>query len=446
MNLRKSLLCLWIICSFGVKAHSQEPVTDVIRLMERVDRIEKHSLWPGFHPKEIPTAVFDGVNTYLFRHPSPPDEFRLLEGVKDVYVFNGQHSQVRGNSRVQIGGIWTATSVPRTHSRLTGEKYSLQNLAGIVIHEQFHVYQKLKHADWRPNDGYLFNYPIDTPEMLDLRTMEVEAFRRAASAESLEEASGWAREALMWRDKRHSLLEDALAQYEGELQRFEGLADYIECISGDKDLRQIPVDPGFAPGAIRHMGYILGRWMASILDKLKPNWKIVMESGQAEYLHNILGKALLPSDPTFAFSEEERGFFFEKAKEEVENRKAEVRRLEKEFDSQPGFRVEVVAENNPLGLRMFFADRTEALSERKLLHYFLLMLRNEKGSISIRDLKSITQSDGSTNVTKLTIAGIAEKPVIENREGKIKMSAKGIQAEFSGAEVRESPNAIKIVL
>jgi hypothetical protein len=446
MKLGKNLFCLLIIFSFGIKAHSQEPVTDVVRLMEMVDRVEKHSLWPGFHPKEIPTAVFDGVDTYLFRHPSPPDGFKLFEGMKDVSVFKGQHGQVRGNGRVQIGGIWTATFVPRTHSRLTGEKYSLQNLAGIVIHEQFHVFQRLKHADWRPNDGHLFNYPMDTPEMLALRKMEVEAFRRAVSAERPEEVSGWASEALMWRNKRHHLLEGALALYEGELQRFEGLADYIECISGEKDIRQLPVDPGFAPGAIRHLGYIAGRWMASVLDKLKPDWKTVMESGQAEYLHDILEKTLSPSEPTFALTEEEREFFFEKAKEEVENRRAEIRVLKMELDSQPGFRIEVVAENNPLRLRMFFADRTEALSEGELLHHSLLMVGNEKASISIRNLKSITQSDGSTNVTGLTIAGIAEKPVIENRDGKIKVSAKGIQAEFSGVEVRESPNAIKIVL
>jgi hypothetical protein len=446
MKLRKNLFCLLVICFFGMKAHSQVPVTDVVRLMEMVDQVEKHSLWPGFHPQEIPTAVFDGVSTYLFRHPSPPDGFSLFEGMKDVYVFKGQHGQVRGNSRVQIGGIWTATCVPRTHSRLTGKKYSLQNLAGIVIHEQFHVFQRLKHADWRPNDGHLFNYPMDTPEMLALRTMEIEAFRRAVCAEGPGEVSGWAREALMWRDKRHHLLEDALAQYEGELQRFEGLADYVECITGDKDMKQLPVDPGFAPGAIRHLGYIAGRWMASILDKLQPDWKTVMESGQAEYLHDILEKALSPPEPMFAFTAEEREVFFEKAKEEVENRRAETRALKMEFDSQPGFRIEIVAENNPLRLRMFFADRTEALSERKLLHHSLLMVGNERASISIRNLKSITQSDGSTNVIGLTIAGIAEKPVIENRDGKIKVSAKGIQAEFSGAEVRESPNAIKIVL
>jgi hypothetical protein len=414
--------------------------------MEMVDRVEKHSLWPGFYPKEIPTAVFDGVNTYLFRHPSPPDGFEPFEGRDDVYIFGGQYSQVRGNSRVQIGGTWTATCVPRTHSRLTGEKYSLQNLAGIVIHEQFHVFQRLKHEDWRPNDGYLFNYPMDTPEMLALRRMETEAFRRAVVAQSQRETSDWACEALKWRAARYRLLDDALVQYEGELQRFEGLADYIECVAGGKDLDRIPVDPGFAPGAIRHMGYLIGRWTAAILDALKPGWKEIMELGQAEYLHEILGKALLPSGHTFMFTEEEQESFFKMAKEEVENRGTAVRKLIREFDLQPGFRIEIAAENNPLRLRMFFADRTDILSERELLHHFLLMLANEKGFISIRDLKSITKNDGSSNVTGLTIAGITEKPVIENIDGKIKVSAKGIQAEFSGVEVRESPYAVKIVL
>ena len=180
-----------MICAITTSVHSQDPVADVFELMEIINRIEKNSLWPGFYPAEIPTAVFDGLNTCLFKHPSPPQEFMPCKGKKDVHVFEGQYSQVRGNSRVQINGVWTATSVLRTHSRLTGEQYSIQNMAGIIVHEQFHVFQRLGHPEWRPNDGYLFNYPLDTPEMLALRMMEVEAFRRAAAAQGPGEVSGW---------------------------------------------------------------------------------------------------------------------------------------------------------------------------------------------------------------------------------------------------------------
>jgi hypothetical protein len=446
MRFCRYFLCLVLICAVGSSVYSQDPVADVFELMERIARIEKNSLWPGFYPAEIPAAVFDGVNTYLFDHPSPPEGFKLLNAEKDVHVFEGQHMQVRGNSRVQINGIWTATSVLRTHSRLTGERYSLQNMAGIIVHEQFHVFQRNEHPEWRPNDGYLFNYPLDTPEMLALRMMEVEAFRRAAAAKNLKEVSDWAREALKWRDKRHGLLNDALAQYEGELQRFEGLAEYIECVSGDKDLSQLPVDPGFAPGAIRHMGYILGRWMASILDRLKPGWKEIMESGETEYLHEILETTLPSSDPASLFSGSDQEYFFQKAREAVSNRKGVVQKLREEFESQPGYRIEIESDSSPLRLLMFFADRTEALTQKELLHLSLLMLRNEKGFVSIRDLKSITKNDGSTQVVKLTVTGIEDKPDIEKTEDRVKITAKGFQAEFTNSEVKEQQNVIKIVL
>jgi len=446
MKFRIILVCAVLMCSMGMKVHTEIPVANVFELMDEINRVKKDALWPGFHPGEIPTAIFDGINTYLFKHPSPPEAFMVLREKEDAWVFKGQYSQVRGNSRVQLNGTWTATSVLRTHSRLTGEKYSRQNLAGIIIHEQFHVFQKLKHPDWRPNDGYLFNYPLDTPEMLALRRLETEALRRAVIAPSHEEGSGWVKEALRWRDKRHLLLDDVLIRYEGELQRFEGLAEYIECRSGGKDLARIPVDPGFAPAAIRHLGYLLGRWTAAILDRLDPYWKETMESGKAEYLHEILETTVPSSDHTFVFSDEEQKSFLQKAKEDIEDRRKTVERLRKEFESQPGYRIEIASFKTPLGLVMFFADRTEALSQRELLHGFLLVLRNDIGAITVRELLSLTENNGSTGVEKLTVAGITEKPVIENIEGKIKITAKGFHAEFSEAEVEEHQNGIRIVL
>jgi len=446
MIFRIILVCFVSICGMGMLIHTENPVADVFELMDEINRVKNDTLWPGFYPGEIPTAIFDGINTYLFKHPSPPEAFIVLKEKEDVWVFKGQHSQVRGNSRVQLNGIWTATSVLRTHSRLTGEKYSKQNMAGIIIHEQFHVFQRLTHPDWRPNDGHLFNYPLDTPQMLAIRRLETEALRRAAIARSHEEAYGWVKETLRWRYKRHHLLDDVLIQYEGELQRFEGLAEYIECISGGKDLTRIPVDPGFAPGAIRHLGYLMGRWTAVILDRLDPDWKETMESGQAEYLHEILETTASSSNHTCVFSDEEQESYFQKAKEAVEDRRNTVQRLRKEFDSQQGYRIEIVSFKTPLNLVMFFADRTEALSQRELLHRFLLMLRNDNGAITVRELRSITENDGSTGVEKLTIGGITEKPLIENIEGKIKITAKGFHAEFSEAEVKEHRNGIRIVL
>ena len=442
------LICLVIIVSNGngIKVYAEDPVADVFELMRLINQEKEDILWPGFHPGEIPTAVFDGVNTYLFKHPSPPEGFAPLADKEDVSIFSGQYNQVRGNSRMQVKGTWTATSVLRTHSRLTGEKYSLQNLAGIIIHEQFHVFQRLKHPDWSPNDGYLFNYPLDTPDMLALRRMEVEAFRRAVTAQNDKKASGWLKEALKWRDKRYRLMDDTLINYEGELQRFEGLAEYIEKTSGGSDPTQIPVDPGFAPAAIRHLGYILGRWSAVILDRLEPDWKNKLESGEIQYLHELLRKIAGSSDQKCEFSDKEQELYFKKAKNDVENRKSTVQKLQKEFNSLPGYQIHITASKEPLRLQMFFADRTEALSEKELLHSSLVMLRNEKGSVTVRDLMSITENNGSTGVIKFKTSGITEKPVIDKNDVGIKVTAKGFQAEFSGAKIEEWEDGVKIVI
>ena len=448
MKYKIILMCLVIIVSNGngIKVYAEDPVADVFELMRLINQEKEDILWPGFYPGEIPTAVFDAVNTYLFKHPSPPEGFAPLADKEDVSIFIGQYNQVRGNSRVQVKGTWTATSVLRTHSRLTGEKYSLRNLAGIIIHEQFHVFQRLKHPDWRPNDGYLFNYPLDTPDMLALRRMEVEAFRRAVTAQNDKKASGWLKEVLKWRDKRYRLMDDTIINYEGELQRFEGLADYIEKTSGGSDLTQIPVDPGFAPAAIRHLGYILGRWSAVILDRLEPDWKNKLESGEIQYLHELLRKIAGSSDQKCEFSDKEQELYFKKAKNDVENRKSTVQKLQKEFNSLPGYQIHITASKEPLRLLMFFADRTEALSEKELLHSSLVMLRNEKGSVTVRDLMSITENNGSTGVIKFKTSGIKEKPVIEKNDVGIKVTAKGFQAEFSGAKIEEWENGVKIVI
>ena len=123
-----------------------------------------------------------------------------------------------------------------------------------------------------------------------------------------------------------------------------------------------------------------------------------------------------------------------------------MQKLQKEFNSLPGYQIHITASKEPLRLQMFFADRTEALSEKELLHSSLVMLRNEKGSVTVRDLMSITENNGSTGVIKFKTSGITEKPVIDKNDVGIKVTAKGFQAEFSGAKIEEWEDGVKIVI
>jgi len=80
-------------------------------VMKVHEAMRPQNVWPGFLIDEIPVAVYDSTNTYLFFAGKAPEGFIPVESTPDIFVFNGQYPQVRGNSIVQIDGIWTATSV-----------------------------------------------------------------------------------------------------------------------------------------------------------------------------------------------------------------------------------------------------------------------------------------------------------------------------------------------
>ena len=115
-------------------------------------RIVKPSAQPGGPPSDA-VILFDGRDTYLFHSPDNPDGFTRVETHLGPSLFKGQHPQVRGNSIIRMGETWTATSVLSASSRRTGERYGLKDMAGIIVHEQFHIFQRMRHPRWRhPRD------------------------------------------------------------------------------------------------------------------------------------------------------------------------------------------------------------------------------------------------------------------------------------------------------
>ncbi|MCX6223166.1 MAG: hypothetical protein NTV01_00170, partial [Bacteroidia bacterium] len=152
----------WVSAEFINKlrpAEESKPVENVFKVMEIVTTQNDGQLWPSFSTSGIPVLIFDSINTWLFHSKAMPDGFSEVKEHPDVYRFSGQHPLVRDNSIVRMGDIWTATSVFSNYSRRTGEKYSAKDLAGIIIHEQFHIFSKTRHPKWQQNDGYLLLYP-----------------------------------------------------------------------------------------------------------------------------------------------------------------------------------------------------------------------------------------------------------------------------------------------
>jgi len=232
-------IALTVLCSFASVADAQQvtvnPVTDIGAVMREHALIAENDLWPGFDPEQIPVAIYDSVNTWLFFADQPPEGFRPADDYAGAYIYDGQYPLVRGNSVVRFGEAWTATSVLSNYSRRTNERYTPRDMAGIIVHEQFHVFQRIKHPGWRQNDGVLLFYPEETKEALFLRRTEKEAFKRAVMSERKEELAGWALAALDYRKERLNRIPAQYGNYEKDLQLTEGLSDYIERVARGVD-------------------------------------------------------------------------------------------------------------------------------------------------------------------------------------------------------------------
>jgi hypothetical protein len=74
-------------------AHAQSSSAkrdDPLAVIAASDRMASQNLWPGFDPRTIPVAIFDGERTFLFRHPAPPSGFATLPGAPGVLVMKGR--------------------------------------------------------------------------------------------------------------------------------------------------------------------------------------------------------------------------------------------------------------------------------------------------------------------------------------------------------------------
>ncbi len=416
---------------------TERPVADVFEVMDKVAELSVRPLWPGFAINKIPVAVFDGLHTYLFNASEKPDGFSPLPKKTGVFFFAGQHANVRGNSVTRLADHWTATSVLSDHSRRSGEKYNIRDMAGIIIHEQFHIFQRNQHPDWRQNDGLLLFYPAETSETLMLRRIEKEAFKRAVSATSKDHTAGWAKEALRYREQRLRGLATVFGRYEKELQRTEGLSDYIEKTARATDpLNASSITNLIAPAGIRDLGYVEGRWIAMILDRLEPDWKLAMESDDTRYLEDILVAA------AGKFSTGIDGFTEKETLEIKSAAAADFRAWERaknqqleNFRQQPGLKVEIVSPANPLRIRIFEPLEIETLPGRGVYHKKILSAANDRSSLKILDQPCITYFDDSFRVVKLIVNGLDAVPEIDEEGNTLSLTSKNVTLQIHYAKI-----------
>jgi hypothetical protein len=434
-----------LICAAALAG--KDDASDPFAIMAERDRLAAESLWPGFDSREYPVAIFDGERTLLFHHPSPPEGFVELEDHKGVWSMIGRHPAVVANTSTDLGGVRTATLMLEE-----GGKGSVKDLAAVVIHETFHVFQGKHYPGWGANEAELFLYPVEDAEKLSLRRLETDALVRALEAGEAEESAGWAAVGMKLRGERYQGMPEGSIAYERGTELLEGTAHYVEFLAAGKEPGSILSERGFAPDDVRRRCYATGTAFALLLDRIDPKWKAGIKEGDVPALDILLDKALAEkSPPKCEFTGEQREAALTRAKTDVAELLEGRAALRREFESMEGWKVVITAdEGAPLMLKGFDPMNVCRLSETEVLHTRFLKLGNDAGALEVMNRKSMTEAVGGhplfSGVGRITVAGIPNEPRVAVSGDKATISGDGFDAEFLGARVTRSDRCVEIAL
>lgn len=415
--------------------------------MAEADRLSAQDLWPGFDPRVVPVAIYDGERTLLFRHRAPPEGFDPVPGHDSVWAYPGRHPSVTANSSEIIGGVRTATLMPATG------RVALLQRAGILVHEMFHVFQGERHRGWSANEAELFAYPVDVIELIALRRLETEALQRALVARAQDRASCWARSALDLRRERFAGLPAGSVAYERGTELNEGLATYVQYrATGELNTAVLPAE-AFAPEAVRQRGYASGLALARLLDRFSPTWPTTLEKNDSTFLDILLSTALDAHGqnvPSCAFAFAERARIQNAAAKDIaalRTRRAEQRRT---FLEQAGWRLIVVAPSAPFFPQGFDPLNVQTVASGEVLHTRFLKLGNDAGTVEVLGRATLTESAGAhplfNGVRTLTVTGLVAVPIITQADSVVTIKADGVDAKLRGATVERTGQSVTVRL
>lgn len=443
---RVAILAMVLVCSSSYLVFSQEGLTPTT-IMEEIQAIAQKPLWPGFNPAKYPVAFFDGNNTLLFNFPGTPEGF--TETDSGMLVFTGRHPLMVANTSATLDKISIATVILESV-----KDKSLSKIAGLTVHELFHVYANEEHGGFGANEALLFTYPFTDLDALSQRLMESEAMKRAYASGDPAEADGWTMRALLLRMKRADIIGSRYMGYERAQEKNEGLAQYIEDRAADSNPAERMQAEGWAAEKVRARCYPAGQFWAERLDVSLPEWKGLFNIGAYADLDVMLLIAMTQEQvQPMEFSDSEKASFKSRAETAVQAYKAKLASEQKEFESLPGWRIEVVVEEGAhlLAPRGFDPLNVLSLGDGLVLHTRMLNLGNNQGLASMLNNRAISFGPNShplfNGVRRVTFAGIEDEPTIEENGDSVKITSEGVNIAFNNAAVEKSgTHTIRLLL
>lgn len=438
------LLTLLII---GACSHQVTSDEIAVLVAEEVERsANTKNFWPRFDPMAVPLAIYDGNYTYLYRHPANPEGFtRSEDNERTGFIYSGRHPAMTANSSADIGGTMTATLLIED----VKPEQSISMLAGVAIHEAFHVFQREWHPDWAANEGDLFMYPADSPALLSLRRLETEAMRRALENPDPSDSQCWTRLALSLRAKRFSEMDPQFAAYERDTELNEGLATYVQYQADGRKTVTFPTG-GFGAPDVRPRAYVTGAAFALLLDRIDIEWRDQFDAGGRQSLDEALQSKLISrgtkSSGRCEFTDTEISSSNERALRDVAALAAARKERRAGFDDRETWRLVIkAADGKPLWPQGFDPLNVEQV-QGGILHTRFLRLGNDQGHVETIDTGDVDIEAFSVGagphplfngIEEVSIVGLSEHE-FTTRGDYVSIQIPGLKAEFAGASIHRS--------
>jgi hypothetical protein len=430
---------------------------DVFAVVRALDAASR-GVWPGFDPSTIPVALYDGENTILLRHPSPPPEFSPMPGRLGVLVAKGRYPGVAGNSTREIGGVRTATVIARPAQPVEGAILA-------TVEEVFHVFWLARHPSFRPNELSRYAYPVKDVDNLRRLLAEDEALARALEAKPTGDAARWVVAALEIRRERIPSLTEDVRSFETALEMMEGTANYVARVAvGEPPARTAERLRASRPAeSIRWRFYDTGAALCLLLDRLSPGWQERSEQQPALTIVDIMDTALRTHRAEAAtFSGTDTAGFATRAAADIKDLSGRQQRIRSEILERRGPRVVVeVAEGaEPFRVQRFDPINLMVLDAGEIAHANFLSLWVPQGTVELTNPDFVGNSFGGTvgltsaagrhplsdGVRRVTIAGIDGVPKVGRDAESVIVEAPGVRLALRGAEVRVDGELIRITV
>lgn len=410
-------------------------------VLAEFDRLTALPLWPGFDPKRIPVAIYDGSRTVLARHPAPPSGFTRAG---EVWVFPGQHPAMRANTAIDLGGASTATLLVDPAAPRGAREW-----ASVLVHEAFHADQRARHPSWQANEMELFTYPFENAEALAGRRLETEALRRALASADPKDAACWASRALEQRRERFGRLPEGSAAYERGTELNEGLAAFVEKAAlGETTGPDLPAAE-YGAAEARQRAYAIGHAWAALLERFDPAWRAAMDAERAKSLDGLVASTLAGRPAGICvFSPEETAAAAEKARTDAARLSGSRQEERRAFLGRPGWTVELVAASQPLWSQGFDPLNVSNLGGGEVLHRRFLKLGNGDTTLEVLDSQALTEAAGAhplfNGIRKLTVTGLPSEPAVRQEGTTTLIEAPGFTAKLQGAQVERKDRVLRI--